>query len=275
MRTLTAALVLLLTLSAQASYSPDPDYKRVLIPVFYFGGGAFGSAWWTDLELISTEQTFTLGGRAALVGDPACPALCGCDVKAEVESNKVETVCPNFESTAGLILYVPRNLDRETIYTYLRVRDTAKQAERAGTQIPVVWEDELYNSTMMLLDIPSDPRYRTTLRLFDAFQHPTEYSLRFYDMAELRRGNREVLHEVSIETEVVEEDAGRFPNRPAFASVGDLVAAYPKLATVAAYAIEIIGSHPITSPPYYDRRFYALASVTNKTTQEVTVVAPD
>lgn len=275
MKRLLVLLALLLPVQAHAQYSPDVDYERVLVPVFYFGGGGFGSAWWTDFDLLSTEQAFTLG-RPLLQGLQDCPALCGCDAKGEVEAGKVETVCPIFEGTQGVILYVPRNVDRASIFTYARVRDVSRQAERAGTQIPVVWEDDLYSSTMMLLDIPRDSRYRTTLRLYDAFQNETEFSLRFLDMAELRRGVRDVLLETSIVVRHDEgENPGRFPGRPAFAIIGDLVAAYPQLARADHYAIEIIGSHPITSPPYYERRFYALASITNKTTQEVTVVSPE
>jgi hypothetical protein len=274
MKRLSLALLLFAASTARAQFFPDPDYQRVLIPVFYFGGGSFGSQWWTDFDLISTTGDFTLG-RAFLQGDPACPALCGCDAKTLVENWKSESVCPTFEGPAGLVLHVPRTVTRDEVHTYARVRDLSRQADRAGTQIPVVWEDQLRDG-MMLLDIPRDDRFRSTLRLFDVFQWPTEFQLRFYDMAKLRRGEAEPLLETTVMVQHEEGGTpGRFPGRPAYAVVGDLQAAYPQLANVQSFAIEIRGMHLLISPAPPNKRFFAMVSVTNKNTNEVTVVAPE
>ena len=128
---------------------------------------------------------------------------------------------------------------------------------------------------MLLVDLPTDPRYRTGLRLYDAFQWEGHFTLRFYDMAKLRQGDTAVLllvRDVTLHHDA--NDGGPLFVRPAFAFIGDIVATWPELAAVDSVAVEIVGSHPIVSPPAYERRFYALASITNNTTQELTIVAP-
>ena len=55
------------------------------------------------------------------------------------------------------------------------MRDTARQAEGYGTQVPVVRERDMFvNSDLTLLDVPIDPRYRVKLRIyaFDSGEYP-------------------------------------------------------------------------------------------------------
>ena len=272
MKRLLLAVLLLSTVSLQAQ-SPDPDYQRVLVPVFNFGGGAGGSAWFSNFDLVSTTGAFDLA-RPVLKDRAACEFFCPCETKARVEGEKSETLCPQFEHPYGLLLWVPRTVSRRDVHTYLRVHDTSRDAERAGTQIPVIWEEDLFGGTMMLLDVKTEPRFRSTLRLYDAFQFPTEFSLRFYDMAEFRKGIRKLLAEERVSVDVAETSNPRFPLRPAALTIGNIVARWPALAAAESVAIEVIGSHAIVSPPQYEYRFYAFASITNNTTHEVTIVSP-
>lgn len=268
-------VILLFALPGRAQFFPDPDYERVLIPVFWFGGGANGAQWWSSFEVVNTGEPFDLA-TAVLQGNPACPSFCGCDAKKTVEPFKSENICQQFEHSTGLLIYIPRNVDPADVHMNSRVYDRSREALRAGTQIPVVWERDLLEGPIMLLDVKTEPRYRTTLRIYDVFQWPTEFTLRFYDMARLRAGVKEVMLETRI---TAQHPAGpipdnRFPQRPAYAVVGNLVLQYPQLASAESVAVEITGSHPITSPPVTTRRFYAVASITNNNTQEVTTVFP-
>jgi hypothetical protein len=272
MKRLLVAVLLLSSVSLNAQ-SPDPDYQRVLVPVFNFGGGAGGSAWFSSFDMVSTTGAFDLA-RPVLKDTAACDFFCPCETKARVEPEKSETLCPQFEHPYGLLLWVPRNVNRRDVHTYLRVHDTSRDAERAGTQIPVIWEEDLFGSTMMLLDVKTEPRFRSTLRLYDAYQFPTEFSLRFYDMAEFRKGNLELLAEARVSVDVAESSNPRFSLRPAELTIGSIVARWPELAKAESVAIEVIGSHAIVSPPQYEYRFYAFASITNNTTHEVTIVSP-
>jgi len=57
-------------------------------------------------------------------------------------------------------------------------------------------------------------------------------------------------------------------------TIGSIVLRWPQLAAAESVAIEVIGTHAIVSPPQYEHRFYAFASITNNVTHEVTIVAP-
>ncbi|HEX2060681.1 MAG TPA: hypothetical protein VHK90_08065 [Thermoanaerobaculia bacterium] len=271
MKRLLILLLLLLPLTAEAQYFPDAEYERVLVPVFFFGGGS-GAAWWSNFDLVNIGPSFELA-TAVLQGTPACPDFCGCDAKKVVEQNKAENICQAFEDNSGIILYVPRSVNRDEVFTYARVYDRSRAAERAGSQIPVVWERDLLEGTMMLLDVKIAGGYRATIRLFDALQWDTTYTLRFYDMAKLRTGNNEIIFQTQVHS--FDENApGRFPARPSFGVIGNVLAQYPQLAGYDSVAIEILPHEPLISPPAPTKRHYALASITNNTTQEVTIVSP-
>lgn len=273
MRRMLALFVLLIAVtSAQAQFNPDPDYERVLVPVFFFGGGQGGSKWFTSFDLVTLGNGFQLA-TPVLRDLPSC-AFCPCEVKAQVEELKAETICGQFEHPYGLLLWVPRSVERDAVHTSLRVADRSREAERAGAQIPVVWERDLYADPFMLLDVKTEPRYRSALRLYDAFQYDTDFVLRFYDMEEFRKGTHELLFETTVRVQRATAAPGRFPLRPAFLMIGDIVAQWPRLASSESVAIEVAGTSLPISPPQYDRRFYALASITNNTTHEVTIVAP-
>lgn len=273
-RLLSVGLLSFMALTAQAQFRPDADYQRVLVPVFYFGGGAFGAAWWTDFDLLSTGGGFELG-VPMLQDNPACPALCGCDVTKVVDLWQAHNICPQFENPAGLLLYVPRTVDRSTVYMGSRVYDRSRQADRFGTEIPLVWESDFLDGPVMLLNLPGDARFRVTLRLYDVYQYPTPFVLRFHDMAKLRSGENEPLFstivQVRYEGPIV---GGRFPLTPATGIIGDLRAAYPQLAGVGSFAVEVVGTDHDSSPPPPRHRWYTFASITNNTTHEVTVVSP-
>lgn len=273
-RLLVSLLLVLAVLPANAQFQPDPNYERVLIPVFYFGGGAGGSQWWTDVNIFNAGPRCELA-NAFVQGNPSCPALCGCDAEDEVGQNQAEMLCPTFEGPPGLILHVPRSVDRDEVYIAARGRDISRSAERYGAEFPVVWERDLLAGPMMLLDVPVDARYRVSLRLYDVFQYETQFTVRFFDMAELRRGRRTVLFETTLKASWDESrDLPVHRGRPAFASVGDLAAAFPALRNAQSVAIEITGSDLLISPPPPSNRYWAMASITSNTTQEFTVVSP-
>lgn len=273
-RLLAAVLLLLSTASLDAQYRPDPDYERVLVPVFWFGGGAGGSQWFSSFDLVSSEVSFNLA-HPVLKEESSCEFFCPCELKAHVEQGKAETICGSYEDPRGMLIWVPRSVDRDTVHTSLRVLDKSREADRAGTQIPVVWERDFYSGGIVLLDVKTEPRYRSTLRLYDAFMYDTDFIVTFYDMAKYRRGDREVLFETTVRANAgTQQGPARFPLHPSNATIGNIVAQWPQLGMVDSVAIEVWGTHLTVSPPQYDKRFYALVSITNNVTQEVTTVSP-
>jgi hypothetical protein len=275
MKTICAVLLFACAPFVLASYRPDPLYERVLIPVYTSGPGAQGAQWETAVSITSTGSETVQLARPVLLYEHN--RFCDSCAERSLETDVAVGVSRFLEHPAGLILWVPRSLDRNDLHASIRVRDAAKNASSAGTFVPLVREDELSNSRNVLLDVPVGPGFRASLRLYDLYLDSSDFEVEIYDMEDYRWGRREPLVRdfirVTSDEPASSEDL-RYQQRPAFAFIGDLVAAYPQLAGRESVAIVASGLHPIISPPAYDRRFYALASATNDATNEVTIIAP-
>lgn len=270
-----ALMILLCAVAADAqSFFPDPDYERVLIPVYFSGPGAHDANWTTDVRVMSSGDRVEFANSPFVV-DFDCPILCPIATTNELSPWQPMHIGTWFDP-AGLLLWVPRGADRDTIHIEARIRDESRQSESAGTRVPVIWERDLSERPMVLLNVPVDARYRTSLRLFDLFQWDTDFVVRVYDMGALDGPGSTPLVDTIITARdpVIHVQPERFPDRPSYVTIGDLVAAYPQLSSVRSVAIEVTGTSLTMTPPPPNARFYALASVTNNATQEVTIIAP-
>jgi hypothetical protein len=273
MRTICAVLLLACAPFALASQRPDPVYERVLIPVFTSGPGAQGAQWETAVSIASTGDHGAQFARPVLLyeNDKFCDLSCA---ERTLIPDVAAGISRYLEHPAGLIMWVPRSLDRNHLHASVRVRDAAKNASSAGTLVPLVREDELSNGRNVLLDVPVGPGFRTSLRLYDLYLDAIDFHVLIYDMQDYREGGAQPLVDVTVSATRDEPAAVQYQQRPAFAFIGDLLAAYPQLAGVESVAIDVWGTDLLVSPPPYDRRFYALASATNDATNEVTIIAP-
>jgi hypothetical protein len=256
---------------AQGEHRRDNEYERVLVPVFFNGPGANGAQWATNVDVLNTGNAFDTA--QPVVGEPLGSI---CNSERHIPQRTGELVCPENQHAAGIILYVPRNVAYENLHISARVLDQSRANDRYGTAIPVIWEQDLLVNPMVLLDIPTgDTRYRASLRLYDVYQWNTQFTLKFYDMAAVRRGETTPMFVTQV-TAVWDHDSEtsqKYPARPAFALIGDLVSAYPQLKAAQSVAIEVTGADS-ADPDQPETRLYALASITNNRTQEVTIVAP-
>lgn len=150
----------------------------------------------------------------------------------------------------GLAWVVPR-AEAEHLSFALRVRDVSRVAQGFGTDIPIVREEDLFRSTLTLLDVPRDPRYRVKLRV---------YAFDAEDGAEARvvgGGGR-----VSLTLRRDCADAASCAATPAYAELDVASGA-------AGERVDLF----IELPP--GAAGWAFASVTNNQTQQVTIVTPD
>lgn len=69
----------------------------------------------------------------------------------------------NFESV-GRLFWVPRG--NRAVSASLRVSETSKQALNHGVEIPVAGVGDFSQNGIALLNVPVDPRYRLTLRIY-------------------------------------------------------------------------------------------------------------
>ena len=280
MRITALALIALLhtvTLSAQNQPNID-DYQVLLVPVFFFGPGAHGSQWETSVSLATSQESASM--PVPLLADPnvGCEAPTG-----EIESDLRYFPCPDYASPSGLLLYVPQTVPKEQLHVSARVRDITRAASSAGTEIPVVRESDFTAQDIVLLDIPSDARFRSNLRIYGGtmvisgtkrLMNPGgTVLLEIYDSRDLKTFPPPLV-QAPLKLSAPETVLGSSHFvRPAYYSIGDLVATYPQLATVPSYTIRIRTGQPLSSPPV-ELSTWAFVTITNNETQEVTTVSP-
>lgn len=159
---------ILLLVSSSVSAQDEEGYTRLLVPLTgYNVPGVNGSVWTTEWTLFNgTAEQLYVGGPFPFLS-----------LSPMVQDNMV-----NAQQTKRLFLAeVERGLDGAWIYLptpaleelsmSLRVRDISVNAQSYGTSIPIVGLDE-FKPAIRLIDVPVDPSYRATLRVYSNKDEP-------------------------------------------------------------------------------------------------------
>jgi hypothetical protein len=225
-------------LRASAADAPEP---RIFIPVFVgILNGAGGTQWQTHLWATNTSD------------QPVLYQIAPCSQSAEC--NRANTFPP--QSTAGLGDPSPRPTGRwlpldPAIHLEARLRDLSRSASSAGIELPLVREADFRSDEIDLNAIPREARFRLTLRVYG-----------------LDAGG-----------DVTVEQFNTLGNLLSTTAVTLAAPAVPGLLTgYAQIALDITpDTEPIRlriSPRTANLRIWALASITNNDTSEVTLVQP-
>lgn len=225
------------------AYSPSL-FDRILIPVIYNGPGQKGSRWATDLWIMN-------GGNYSI------PFLRGPIPQLVAEQIADVTVnAPN-----GYVLYPVRDATKHLALNVL-ARDLSRQATALGTEIPVVRERDFEERRILLLNIPSDPAFRVTLRAYALDEMPLDGRMNYW-LYDLETGAQVAFGILRLEPPADE-------HMPWSGTVGDLLAAHPEIANKGRLRLSISPLRPDAGT-----RFWAFVSVTNNETQHVTVISPN
>ena len=228
---------------------PPPEYERILVPLLTPPvQGAFGSEFHTELRAhnASNSDVWVTGIARICIISP-------CPLPSTVIGPGADLGDFELSGTPGRFLYVPV-AQAPYLSFNLRVRDVTRQALNFGTEIPVVHERELSGDAITLLGVPTDPRYRNTLRIYGSQQ--TFLNVRFTDGVEsFDRG--------------ITLQAGRHSFEPAYAMIGD----FPVFAS-GAQTITVKIEAPPTLGPLPPVPVWAFISVTNNETQVITTITP-
>lgn len=240
-----------ITLQSQAV-----DFERILLPVALPSEvpGAFGSRWVT--HLIARNDT-----DAAVIITPS-PAGCAITVCPTREVSARTTVIPEFAPAfphPGAFLFVSRPGSDHVTFN-LRVQDVSREALTWGTEIPVVRQQDVHTDRLTLLDVPTDTRFRSALRIYDFDGSSGSVVLvRVFDLS-----GADVLAETTLQ---LNSPGGiSDPSVPGFAQVLSLSDTFPQTIN-RRLRIEI-------TPQTAGLRFWAFVSVTNDETQHVTLITP-
>jgi hypothetical protein len=159
-------------------YDPSaaPDFsvfERILFPILVNTAGAHGSQWVSEAA-IANQAHWSIKAH-----NDVLPLECvDCPLGRLFAPDSYVAVTGD-GYPRGVALLVPR-AESDNLAFSLRVRDTSREAEGYGTQVPVVREKDMFRGVeLTLLDIPVDPGYRTRLRVyaFDTVEHDAHVTL--------------------------------------------------------------------------------------------------
>lgn len=269
---LLASVVAILTTSSVFAQEPNVQYTRVLIPVVLLTPvpGALGSLWASDFLLSNTSA----GAVSVFPYDIAsviCPECPGSPLLSP-NSTGAPGIAWDEPGVRGTFLYVDR-AHISDIQMVLRVRDLSRASQTWGTSLPIVREDRFRAEPISIIDIPTDPDFRQTLRVYGLDgSDPTPVLVRLYGRNEnannpLRLVEDSFLGEAMF-TLSFDSSAQffRYPIRPAFLELSGL-AALGGAQGHSRVRIEV-------TPMREGKRVWAFVSVTNNSTQHMTVLEP-
>ncbi len=250
------------TLQAQ----PTPGYTRVLVPVYVVNTpGAYGSLWHSETWIrYSGTETMRMAPR---------PYDCAfeCPVGGPVEPDRPSLRLPylaGYPESAILVHVESQHVSEVTFAS--RIRDVSRAALSGGTEIPVVREDRMSTGPIYLLNVPIEPRFRHTLRVYALpdVEQP-EVEVRYFRQP-LPSDPLTDLNLYQLRAERIALRLGpptdHWNLSPAIAVVGN-VETFPELAGESAIWVEVV---PITP----GLRIWGLMSITNNENQQVTIISP-
>ena len=230
---------------------PDPEmFERVLIPLVYNGPGAFGSEWVTEGEIRNLASA-----PMPWFPDVLRNRCSGCGTSLAAGATLPLSAFGN--DADGVVLFIPRTM-AEDVRFGARIRDTSREVSSWGTQLPIARESE-FAERHFLPNIPVDPRYRALLRIYAV------------DGVSKLAGVAVKTGEKTIASRVVQLNGPCQASPcnsldPAFASID--VASLVPAGTAGPISLEIYRASSSPAP------VWAFVSITNNTTQQVTIVSP-
>lgn len=214
------------------------DNIRFLVPVAINSSGAYSSSW--QSELAATNEN----------GDPVNIA------GVTIAPGTTAVLTPPVNNT-GAFVFVPRRVAGNVTMT-LHVRDTSRDAETFGTDIPVVPETQ-FRSRIVLPGIPADTHFRSMLRVYG---YPGLLSKTILLLRDDTTGALLDTELIPMHNMDAAPDYGQIALDPI---VSPLAADHPRVRA------EIEPPQTISTPP---APLWAFVSITNNTTQQVTTITP-
>jgi len=237
------------------SDAPDPiAFDRVLFPVLFSGAGAFGSFWQTDAAIENVARGLVGEWHVVTAANLSeCPVAAPCS--GPVQPGSTGYVAQSSRERG--LLYFPERRHESFLRYGLHVRDASRSALDVGTEIPVVTTRKT-TFDLSLLDIPTDTRYRRTLRIYDIDGVERSVNVTVTSMGSPAPAQTMT---VPLSTGCTSATC----DAPAYASIN----LDPLVANVGSSRARVRISSPL-----HDARLWAVVTVTNNDTQHVTAYTP-
>ncbi|HVG23978.1 MAG TPA: IPT/TIG domain-containing protein [Thermoanaerobaculia bacterium] len=228
-------------------------YEPILFPVFLPPvRGAFGSEFHTTARVVSKGEPLDLYGvdASCIMLGVSPPIVPGNPFRIGSTPIELPTAC---SQSVGRLFYVTREGNRaRDLAANLRVADVARLRDSLGVEVPVVREDEFTTSKIVLLAVPIDPRFRNLLRIYGL----------------PRVGANALNVTINGVTTMVTLRRGETQWEPSYAEFANFPSG---TGTVTVTIEDPLGGRGIVPPT----PFWAMVSVTNNETQQITLVTPN
>lgn len=242
------------------THAVESDFESVLVPVYAAVpvNGAANTRWKTDLWLRNA------GPDPVTMAPWSCGAsTCVLETSSMLWVKPQTTLHDALASVAenpSRIVYLGKD-QAPDVSLSMRLVDLNQSAIYAGTEIPIVRAPSLRATTLQLLNVPFHPAFRLLLRVYDTALPAASFRVNIYPV------NDDAASPItSFELVARTDQTGSFRDVAAYAQA-DLRAALGNLPLPESSRIEIV-------PLQEGSRFWAFVSITNDTTQFVTLVTP-
>ena len=237
-----------------ADQNPE-DYERVLVPITTRTvHGVGGAIWSTELRIFnSAHETLTMFGPSV---DPS--------LVVDVLQTETELIAPRTGNVDGAFLHIPKSLATAPKFA-LRVRDTSGGKNILGSEMPVVPVEEFTNE-ITFVDLPWERRFRGTLRIYSENEAPMQVLVTVY----LEDGNTP-REQFTVDLHgIVHALPDPFPTHPAYAAIQGITPGMHSGRNPSRITISNMSSIITPAPA----KIWAMLSITDNETQQVTVLTP-
>jgi hypothetical protein len=232
----------------------DSGWVRVLLPVLAQQlPGANGSLWSTEVFFSARQPVDIVAVCPGLLISP-CPSSFHVDPSGDVPMPAA--FIPHYPGSGFIHILAAAASD---VAINLRVRDTSRSATDLGTEVPAV-RDRDFRHHVSLVGVPTDSRFRLTLRIYSLGGLDSQATLRLVS----EKTNATVVG--AIVPLVSFDPTNTMPVAAASAQIA-LDTVYPLIVTGDPIRVDV-DSEPTAQP------IWAFVSITNNDTQHVTLVTP-
>jgi hypothetical protein len=242
------------TFTTDAHFAFAPELEDILLPISIEASGANGTRWTADIVIYNeSDQEVTLDREVCFFIGTIFP--CGRPPRTIAAGSTLHIPAVRTSTTQSslAVLQPPRSLADRLNFS-LRVRDAQREEAGAGVEIPVVRARDRRVGRLSLVNIPTSSRYRSMLRVYHGF-----YDGRF-DVIVRDESGRTLMRR-HVDPGLRPTDAGGWDMTVISGIIDD-----PAIRVVPNVRIEIEAGTPWP--------FWAMLSLTDNATQQVSIYAP-